>query len=169
MSNSDDIFISEYVLCEKEHLEQVGFRFFETLKLPNGKEAVRAKLPDGWSKKRIDVYQINIFDSLGRHRASYADNLDDPQDINIGKVFLKPRFYTFYEQDDQGNMRETAKKNLHTETDNIILYVTPWVNLKELKYPETVHRTRELYNESEGWLDQHYPNWRDPTKYWDLD
>lgn len=145
----------------REQLEAIGFVF--------GADAdtlfVNVTLPLGWSKRATD-------------HDMHSELLDDQGCVRAG-IFYKAAFYdrranihfkscyTIETQylDKHGNETEwnTAYQRLFTvkNPSGTVLFTSTAVSNKNWKGHDISHQ------ECKTWLDQYYPEWRNPLAYWD--
>lgn len=161
--------ITQFVLCTQEQLARVGFEFLGTVNLPNNKTGVQARLPHGWSLRRINKYQVEVFDTNEQNRCSIIDQIKNPAHENNGALYLGPRFYVWNSLGEPEFKQEGAFSRVRMSDHNqaVTLYETAHVDFAPLKSQERIAQSIALDKECEKWLDEHYPLWRDPTAYWD--
>lgn len=153
--------------CPRAALESLGFVF--------GKEVdslfVEVNMPSGWRKEATDH--------------SMWSNLVDPQGRKRGSIFYKAAFY-----DRTAHMHLSARYSYHNEP------VLGWDNSENSQYHAVVKdcgqpiwhteqieakpsgdnreelmawyaRKDKLDNQAAAYLDENYPDWRNPLAYWD--
>lgn len=135
----------------QEAFEKVGFIFKDT----DDPLFVQASLPEGWELKYDDTDGLHYFvDQKGRTRGTYIST-DDEADENIGlyrSIGLFIRFYTFYSSND-------GRISVYDE-DKVIYTAGICKSPCSPQY-------FELIDDAKAYLAEHYPEWKDPTKYWD--
>lgn len=162
----------ECSFCTREQLEQMGITF--------GEDAddlfVHVQLPDGWNKIPTDHSMwSNLVDERGRERA---------------KIFYKAAFY-----DRRASINLTARFSCHVDPVRgwddpdyqdgnwhcVVLDAgkVVWAADEQVEpephYSEDSReawldwrdRKSKLGNLGKEWLEEHYPNWRDPLAYWE--
>lgn len=146
--------------CTREMLEAIGIKFGADV----DDLFVTAQLPDGWKKRATDHSMwSDLFDEKGRKRAA---------------IFYKAAFYdrkahislcrryniSVYEAcDANGNAAEYGKHS-HMKTIvqdcGVLLHE---VGLRE----DRDYATCDAHEaQAEAWLNEHYPDWRNPLAYW---
>lgn len=135
-------------ICEK-----LGFVFVDD---PNNKGNYIVSFPEGWSEeynKRLEMY--SFFDEEKRYRGSmvyfphngYAEisltTYYDIQDVPVSKKCCEVYFGTYENK----------------------LY-SAGVYKKEM-YDKNRKLVENLYTKAIQWADVNYPDWQDPTAYWD--
>ncbi len=139
----------------KEVFESLGFVFEDI----DDNVLYQATLPDGWKLESDGGYWTTIIDEKGRNRGSY---------------FYKGAFY-----DRSGHMKLFRKfflSNVYADPEDFSSPVT--LVVKEIGNENIVYEAGQceksygddyfkLEKKAKEWLNTHYPEWEDPTKYWD--
>ena len=134
---------------------------------------VRATLPEGWKKKPTDHSMWSkVVDERGRERIS---------------VFYKAAFYdrsahmfpvrrfstrTMDEKDDGFGGSVTNKAQYAAIVDGeTVIFRTDESVVEEPgeKYVDYLDRRGVLEDQALAWLNEHYPDWQDPSAYWELE
>jgi hypothetical protein len=135
----------------REVFEKVGFTF-ESIR---DNVLCKATLPAGWTIKN-EGYWSYIYDDKGRFRANSFYKFWDM----CGHMKLCSRFYIGYEhvvKDDVYSPVRVAVKN----SDDKVVFIT------EESAEEYSKEHDALRGKAKEYLNQNYPDWEDPTKYWD--
>ena len=142
----------------KAILEAAGVKFICVV--PDDPMFQVVELPEGWQKKATDhSMHSNLVDNKGRARA---------------RIFYKAAFY-----DRSANLSLARRYNVSfdydrsekegvgvanaTDGDSVIFSTEP-VPVNREKSWETSEQANKLAVE---WLDQNYPDWKNPGAYWD--
>lgn len=146
-----------------EQFEQIGIVFGE----PVDDLFIEVQLPDGWRKERTEHSMwSNLLDAQGRVRATLfykAAFYDRCAFMNIVRRFsYRAQPVGGYESDYDN--KTTPRVCVVTDCDEVIWQsevMSPsddieWFNLSDRLAPQ-----------GEAWLNEHYPNWRDPLAYWE--
>ena len=149
--------------CTREQLEAIGIIFGETV----DELFVHVQLPEGW--KKIDVghnygYWTSLVDEKGRERAEIfykAAFYDRRSYIRLIRRFT---IYQYEDCDEHGSFVETETPT-HTMTvindSNFIMCHIGFVEAKDYLGMDI------LLKQAKEWLNTHYPEWENPTAYWD--
>lgn len=138
----------------QETFEALGFTFKDV----GDNVLFKATLPTGWTLKAECGYWTDIFDEKGRKRGNsfYKGAFYDRN----GQMSLSTRFhiesspadkkhwmgpFTIFVQDADGSVVFSAGKCRYFETDEYY----------------------QLIDEAKQYLHENYPDWENPTKYWD--
>jgi len=158
---ANDTLPHKFNFCKKEDFEKMGIVFGEKEDDLFSKVA----LPAGWKKLPTDHSMWSrLVDHKGRERASIfykAAFYDRDAFLN-----LTPRFSTLCDPENSNSETsydERKKGNwfgLVKDGEEVIFKTKP------IKNP-TYEQQTALRKEADDWLDAHYPEWRDATKYWD--
>lgn len=146
----------------REQLEQVGIVF--------GEDAddlfVNVQLPEGWSKVATGhPMWSRLIDDQGRERAAIfykAAFYDRNAHISLSRRFsygVQP--LGGYEQ--EYDHETVARVCVVTDCDEIIWQSEPLSPSDTLK---SYNLSRELEPLGKAWLEERYPNWKDPLAYW---
>lgn len=147
--------------CTRENLEQMGIKF--------GADAddlfVTAQLPAGWKKQATEHSMWSeLLDEKGRKR---------------GAIFYKAAFYdrkahitlscrynpsTYEPCDADGNVAEYGK---HTHMKTVVQDCGSEVHVVGVREDRDYVANDAHGAQAEAWLDEHYPDWRNPLAYWD--
>jgi hypothetical protein len=139
----------------REQLEAIGFKFGTDV----DELFVTAKLPPGWKKVATDhAMHSDIVDDKGRVRAD---------------IFYKAAFY-----DRRANMHFNARysENHYAECPEAtsVYQVQAEDAGRQMRVFGTYAKGREGWDEcgrlevlARAWLDEKFPQWRDPMAYWD--
>ncbi len=166
------IIVTEYLYStNQKNLERLGFQFLEQIQVPNG-TGTRVTIPMGWSKKRISDLQVDLYDRKEQHRVTIADDMNHPDNHHNGAIFLRHRFYVTnsFAKPDFNTTGLYASVQMNTGDELVTVYKTEAVspaNIEPLGFKERTEWYKFFEGECEAWLDQHYPQWRDPAAYWD--
>lgn len=139
----------------REVLEAAGVKFGEVVE--NDPLFQYVELPRGWKKVPIEHSMWSeLVDDKGRKRAS---------------IFYKAAFY--YRDAFLNVVRRFAYGLDYDREDKEHVWVAQILDCGQVIYttepipivrPEEKEEWRTI---AETWLDEHYPNWRDPGAYWD--
>jgi hypothetical protein len=133
-----------------------------------------AELPEGWTKKGTDHdMHSELLDEKGRKRAGIfykAAFYDRRAGITLNTRFTHGSDYT----DEWNDKVDTATRFMVLRDGTEVLWeiVVDWPSRKteqDLHYKaKDDHRKLFGFNGgAERWLAEHYPNWQDPSAYWD--
>lgn len=130
------------------------------------------QLPDGWRKEPTDhSMHSHLLDEKGRKRASIfykAAFYDRSANLSISRRFSycsEPvRGY------DDPDYRTSKWEAVVTDCEKVV-----WSSDEKLEpQPDGREASLEWYDAKDelahlgkAWLEEHYPDWRDPTAYWD--
>lgn len=135
------------------HLHAMGIIVGDPL--PDDKLFREARLPHGWTKRATD-------------HAMWSDILDDRGRIRL-RVFYKAAFY-----DRKAHM--SGVKRYMIDSAHSDGYETRWVTLTDCgasfrtwpaRGPQEWDAQDRDEAEAKAYLDEHFPDWEDPSKYWD--
>ena len=134
---------------------------------PEDDALVYVTLPAGWRKisTNFSSWQ-NLVDEKGRTRAtifyySFLDAESQPQRQTVASLNVVTRFRIDHEETHDGTIRaivQDSKKSVFVsekpvaDSTNINLFTAQSI---------------AAMDEARNWLNQHYPEWQDPKKYWD--
>lgn len=144
--------------CTREQLEQMGIVFFE----PIDDLFVNVKLPDGWKK-------------VPTNHSMWSDLVDEKERAR-GGIFYKAAFYdrnAFIRIDRRFSFRNKQLGNDYDTSPRAAVVTDQgeviWQSESESPSDEVpIYEAGERYlPEAEAWLEEHYPDWRDPLAYWD--
>lgn len=144
----------------KEIMESWGFVFGDVVE--NDDIFQYAALPEGWSKKPTEHSMWSeLIDEQGRKR---------------GSVFYKAAFYDRsahmglsrrYSYTQNYEAQETDNARVGTVTDlGVTIYETEPLPYKDKNGEEIWDNYDKVNAMAVAWLDEHYPDWKDPTAYW---
>lgn len=176
---NDGEFWSPDWLRAYELLESWGVRFgsYDSERDPVGvpvfRVSIPATLPDGWSKVVPEFASdgkgwIYVLDEQKRWRASivyyreFANMRVEPRitldyhgsdPVKVGK--LNVRHVVHVIADRYGTLG--GRKNLF------------WAECLESDYENKQVAIDAAYTKAKAWVNEHYPDWRDPAAYWDAD
>lgn len=143
----------------QQAFEAVGFSFDEFWH----NELCRATLPEGWKiehEKQSSGVFSRLFDEKGRIRALSCHCYNLRGDVVSGNMSLIRRFKIGDEEIDE-NDPEGPLQVLVRDFDGSVIYNAG-------QYFD-IHSTESdiAFKKATDYLDANYPEWRDPTKYWD--
>lgn len=158
----------KFNFCQKDQFEAMGIVFGD----PIDDLFVNATLPEGWKKERTDHSMWSkIVDDKGRERASIfykAAFYDRDAFMNIAQRFLLRTepvngYGENYNRDDP---------NVIAVTDCSVRVWQSSVLPDVAEYGSNAHKNRKAMKDGfvaqgEAWLEERYPNWRDPLAHWD--
>lgn len=144
----------------KEILEAAGVVFGEPLR--DDPMFCEAKLPQGWKKQATDhSMHSDLIDEKGRKRAG---------------IFYKAAFY-----DRSAHMSATHRFRLDSysrfpygsgksqsvalDSDGTVLFESAVYN--EEDFEKSYEAIDKADAEAKAWLNENWPNWEDPSAYWD--
>lgn len=148
--------------CDREKLESMGIVF--------GEDAddifVNCQLPEGWKKVPTEHSMWSeLIDDKGRKRASifYKAAFYD----RIAHISLDTRFHATYMPEDDYKTDIPYEERqagcwygVVRDCGNVIYRTEPLKNpMFEQQY--------ELADAAQAWLEEKYPDWKDPLAYWD--
>ncbi len=114
------------------------------VKLKGGELLQSARLPEGWTAVQTEDRWGELFDEQGRVRANFFYKVQDYR----GFLQMKNRYTTWCGR--PGNDNWCA-----------------WDMATDIVLFESGSTNRDVaYREVQVWLNQHYPNWQDPSRYW---
>ena len=132
---------------------KLGFSFRV---IPNS-ELCLATLPQDWKSVAGEDFWLYLIDEKGRQRGSY---IYEPPGNNF--MVLDKRFDIFPEYDPDDSTKKFTYIFVRDRTNNIILFS------ERCETEDFVEKNRQI-NKARDYLNVHYPDWENPTKYWDLD
>lgn len=135
---------------QQESFKNLGF----TLKNIEDENLCLATLPAGWKSVANDGPWMFLIDEKGRKRVSYAYYKSE----SCMKLHNSLIIYSKSLSDNCSCPSEVFVKNHAT---NKILFVAGQFEAGDLEAFERLVISASKY------LDEHYPDWKDPTKYWD--
>lgn len=162
----------------KDQLEAMGIKTGE----PYEEDPIfmSVELPEGWEKRPTDHDMWNdLVDNKGRVRANifYKAAVYDRSSF----MRLSPRF-SYKKNYDDFRENEDSHKNTHIQhrvfdCDKVVFACEPEKDTRWETEPDKDLESKALtlsheIDESQWvkckeWLNEHYPEWEDPTKYWD--
>lgn len=135
--------------CTRETFEALGFKFTgETEKI-----FWTCEFPPGWRKQPTEhAMWSKLLDAKGRRR---------------GMIFFKAAFYDFnahvrLEQRYQIHHAEPCDANVYEVRDE-----ATGQTLQSFKASDTDRWREEAHAQAMQWLNEHFPDWRNPLAYWD--
>ena len=154
----------------RETLEKWGLKFLGAVE--GDPSLVRVELPAGWRK--LPTYEtrlVMLVDDQSRERARIVLFSEHKA------LIIQPRYGVKEMSHEEilygkGAILAVVTDGRIVTGDDGVLFVTEPVQpaaqdnerrskLERMKVP------RELVKQAESWLDEHYPDWRDPLAYWD--
>ena len=138
---------------EKEYFEKVGFEFKDS-ENPNFYEAT---LPSGWRIKRLaPTGWVWIYDQKGRTRGNYYF---DPNNTTIpGDARLNTRYHIF------SHYRIPYEKHPFFVVEDGLAPIDKPLCIAGSNTKDTAEASKL---KAEEYLNTHYPDWKDPSAYWD--
>ena len=158
----------ECIFCTREQLEQMGILFgeevddlFVEVQLPEGWKKVPtshsmwSKLLDGQGRERASIFYKAAFYDRSAHiglvnrfsaRVEPVDGWDDPDYYTKGRKGCV--------KDGETIMHVVGEIGPEPQGDREAFLA--WLDEKD-----------RLGTLAQEWLDEHYPNWRDPLAYWE--
>ncbi|SHI12055.1 hypothetical protein [Pollutimonas bauzanensis] len=137
----------------REQLAGIGFQFGEDV----DELFVRCKLPSGWTKRATEhPMNSELLDDKGRRRAGvfYKAAFYDRR----ANMTMEPRFSVQVFGDGKDEKHRHASV---MDGDAIVYDLGEWRKDDYALY-------NKLRLSGEAWLAAHYPQWKDPLAYWDL-
>lgn len=150
------IYLPKNMKPDKDVFEKVGFTFQDT----DDDVLYKATLPDGWELKRETTSLSLIIDEKGQKRGysefytKYIISLGYLE--RAGHMSLNPRFSI--EVADLDKTKFLCVKDVSTNRFIYIAGECASLNVDSFE---------KLYNKCTEFLNEHYPDWEDVTKYWD--
>lgn len=138
----------------KEVYEALGFTFEDV----DDDVLYQASLPEGWTLKSDGGYWTDLLDEKGRKRGSYFYK-GAFYDRN-GHMQLIHRYYITYKHVEKINWNSPIKVYAMDRDGTILFEAGECAGEYTTKY-------EELKREAVTFLDTHYPEWKDASKYWD--
>lgn len=147
--------------CPREALEQLGFVFGERI----DDLFVNVVMPDGWEKVPTDH--------------SMWSDLIDPQGRKRGSIFYKAAFYDrsaklhldcryWVDMDSVGGRDAYESYDDYRDADQVVTVIDKFTG--ETIYTSDPFQPPSDYVERlkvrEAWINEHYPDWRNPAAYW---
>ena len=149
----------ECIGCDQSQLETMGIRYGKIV----DDQFVEADLPEGWAKVPTNHSMWSkLVDEQGRERAA---------------IFYKAAFYDRhalisltrrynYQQDyrDDDDWQNSGRRCIVKDCGETIWasdYIEPTEDVPGYMLSE------QLNPQGEAWLEEHYPDWRDPLAYWE--
>ena len=153
----------------KQFLEKAGFRFMgvATFHLPLFQ---RIQLPFGWKKEPTShPWLTMLLDGQNRERARIVYKAAD----NLAVMSLVPRFgirergYSVDEKlGTQGPITRVVTDGGTVGKSGKAIYLTEAIPTSDTK-SDRFRAYQSAGKEAEAWLNENYPDWRDPFAYWD--
>lgn len=138
----------------KEAFESLGFTFEDI-----GDDVLyQATLPDGWTLKSDGGYWTYLIDEKGRERGSYF--YKGAFYDRSGHMNLSQRFHATYENIDPEDWDSPIKVHVKDADGTIIFDAGQCEKAYSDEYDKLMRTATE-------YLATNYPDWKDPTKYWD--
>lgn len=139
---------------DEEFFRKLGFSFEK-----NGDDILqKVTLPIGWTAKKKNMFSTVLYDQKGRKRARafYAKNWV----VYEGNLALYRRYSV---KEIFGSMEEIFRPFTVavTDYDNSILFVAGQCMYKGSEEYDT------LMGKAKNFLKENFPEWENPTKYWD--
>ncbi len=133
--------------------EAVGFIFEE---IPGDSVLCHATLPAGWRTEFDGVHWTELLDEKGRKRGSsfYKSAFWDRN----GHMSLDCRFSIGYERSDETDITTIFIRDY--QGNNIYTIGSTTCRWGDKEY-------RKLKKRAEGYMKEHYPDWKNPVAYWD--
>lgn len=147
--------------CPREKLEELGFVFGEAA----DDIFTYVQLPEGWVKESTDHSMwSSILDDKGRKRGSIfykAAFYDRSAHMTLDRKMSYSQVY-----DHHDGYVENGLQYFVTDGENV-LYETE-LKMFEKKYDDDYWKFDEAARaEVDKWVEQNYPDYRDPMSYWD--
>lgn len=144
---------------DRQLLERAGVRFGDGV--PGDDLFIYATLPRGWSKSTGDQDTYFLLDEQGRKRAV---------------VYYKPAYYDRYAElnalprftidiDERRADRGILAMSVYDSGSKVYTIERDSCGERHSELYRT--RRREIAEQVSTWLADKYPNWRDPSSYWD--
>lgn len=153
----------------REALEAAGVKF--GAEVAGDSMFTYVELPAGWKKQRTDhAMWSDLVDDKGRKRAIIFYKAAFYDRSAHGSVLARLNVASYYNEDhetiavarveDQGAVLfESERLEMKTDADR---YGSRW------DAPVKVQSKREIaHAQCVAWLDQNYPDWKNPAAYWD--
>lgn len=141
------------MLPDKQNFMDLGFTFRV---LPNS-DLCLATLPTDWKSVADTDFGVNLIDEKGRKRGSYIYESNANNFID-----LKTRFYISVDFDPDDSTQALRYYFVRDRANGRPLFCAGSYNsvdpLKAIKFS----------NIAKNFLNEHYPDWEDPMKYWNL-
>jgi len=138
----------------KEAFESLGFTFEDI-----GDDVLyKATLPDGWELNSDDGYWTYLIDEKGRERGSYF--YKGAFYDRSGHMNLSQRFHATYDAADPETWKGPYTISVKDADDSIIFTAGKCERTHSAEY-------EKLMEQAKDYLRTNYPEWEDPTKYWD--
>lgn len=147
---------------KREALERAGVVFGDVVQ---GNEMFTyVTLPEGWTKVETDYIQLtDVVDEKGRKRATLFFNNDDDERIVHTNIY--PRFT--YEREERSHPLKGILVMNVKDGDTAIFTTAEYPYFGEKEDAEWYSQYCFAIVEAQEWLFEHYPNWQDPSAYWD--
>lgn len=136
-----------------EEYEGLGFTF---KKADNSAEYL-ATLPEGWTVSGHGYWK-NIIDEKGRTRGRFFYNPID--DVKKGEMTLTPRYYIGSEKIFPRVIKSAIRIVVNDANGSTIVTIGQCNMLYSGEY-------NKLVSTATDFLNQNFPGWENPTKYWD--
>ena len=137
----------------QEAFEALGFTFEDI----GDSVLFKATLPDGWCLEEAGGYWTNLIDEKGRKRGSYF--YKSAFYDRDGNMRLSQRFHATYDAESP-EKREGPYTVSVKDADGTILFTAGQC---QKAYSDEFDK---LMEQAEEFLHTNYPEWKDPTKYW---
>lgn len=141
------------MLPSKQAFMDLGFTFKV---IPNSALCL-ATLPEGWTSVASNDFWVNLIDEKSRQRGSYIYELP-----GNNFMILDKRFDIFPKYDPDDSTKKLTYIFVRDQANKRILFS------ESCETEDSVEKNR-LIKKSRAYLNAYYPEWEDPTKYWDLD
>lgn len=149
----------------RETLAKWGVKFLGSVE--GGQSLQRVELPTGW--KKIPTYEprlVMLVDDKGRERARiclFSENkvlVIQPR-YGVREMLLNELFHG------NGPISAVVADGRIVTGEGGALYETEPTDLPLYGQNERYKARRKAVEDAEAWLDEHYPDWRNPLAYWD--
>lgn len=138
----------------KEAFENLGFTFQDI----DDDVLYQATLPEGWILKSDGGYWTTLIDEKGRNRGSYF--YKGAFYDRSGHMSLSQRFQATYDSADPEHWKAPFTVSAK-DADGTIIFTAGQC---EDAFSQDCD---DLMSKAEEYLNTNYPEWKDPTKYWD--
>jgi hypothetical protein len=159
--NASEVLPKDCKGCTREQLESLGITF--------GKDVddlfVEARLPAGWKKQATSHSMWSeLVDDKGRARAQIfykAAFYDRSAHMHLSCRYSYNGNYPVTGYGDNYDF-EADREGVVTDQGRVI-----WRTARKTKRDSSLKLVDEIEAEAKAWLEQRYPDWRNPLAYWD--
>ena len=151
---------------DRKVLESAGFVFDP---VPGYDKFVYVTLPEGWREFYMgwgmDGMYYSILDSMDRVRAVKSCDINHSGDLSV-KLCAIRRFYVFTDYRLLRRKQRIVRLVANFDGDDRVFTTSEYPYRVE-DHGDYVTQFDAASEEAYAWLNKNYPNWEDPSAYWD--